>query len=211
MSRLCAFDVDGTLRDEREGSLMTTALRYGAEIGFIDPVRCSDALSPGASETEIAAALAGVALSNFNAFIQHLSETAPEETFPWARQIINEERAAGSGIIVVSQSASFLVRAYAAGLDIGLALGSHYHMTNQTFTGQVTLLNKGAAVATYNRGEQLKLAAGNGMSDVAVLEQAKRAIVVNPGAELGRLALARGWEIIRADQPQSSPSAKVRR
>jgi len=143
-------------------------------------------------------------------------ETAAEEVFakslrariyPEARALVEEMRARGIHVAIVSSTYAFLVAPYAR--DLGVADYSGCKLETDgagRCTGRLTgeiphQQNKARIVQATAAAEGLDLAHswafGDSPNDLPMLEAVGHAVAVNPGSGLRRVAEARGWEIAR--------------
>jgi phosphoserine phosphatase len=202
MSKLAAWDLDGTMRP---GSLFVDAVLHGGEMGFIDPSRFADIAHPTHDELGyFVASLTNRSHRDFDVLMRDLAEEGPHQIYPWARERLQTQAAdPETHVVVFSTSPAFLVRAFVSGLEhVHWGRGSHFHTRNLVFSGHARTLRKLPAVRRYMREKQLStldFAAGDTLTDVPVLEEARHSVVVNPNAELRALALANSWEIINTE------------
>lgn len=203
MNRLAAWDLDGTIRP---GSLLSDAVQHGISEGFMDPTRFVDPTTPTYEEVDyFVAALANRSRKDFQAVTDRLSDEAPLQAYPWALEELKRQNTEGQAIIL-SHSPDFLVRAFAKGLGVRKASGSWFHTSRLMFSGRAVTLKKQEALSRYMRSQgigDLSFAAGDSEHDLPLLERAERSVVVNPSIVLAKLALDRGWHIIRTEELQS--------
>jgi phosphoserine phosphatase len=203
MKKLAAWDLDGTMRP---GSLFVDAVVHGGKMGFIDPTRFADVTHPTHDDlVYFVDSLANRSHRDFEGLMTELTEKGRNQIYPWARNRQQEQAAdPDMHIVIFSTSPAFLVRAFVSGVDhIHWGRGSHFHTRKLVFSGHAKTLRKLPAVRRYMRENDistLDFAAGDTMTDVPILQQARHSVVVNPTAELRALAESNAWEIIRTGE-----------
>lgn len=197
MSELCAYDIDGTIR---EGSLLGDAVVHGVKEGFINQERFADPLQPHYNEVDyFVEAITGRSRTVFNEMTDWLADSAHEQTMPWALDRLEHQRQQGLYRALISHSPDFVVKAYARGLGVEHGHGSFFHTKDLVFSGRSSLRNKVRTVTSHVRIRQLggiAFAAGDSTYDVPMLLRANHAAVVNPPANLQQLAIKHNWEVI---------------
>ncbi len=127
-----------------------------------------------------------------------------------ALELIEEHRAAGRRIFIVSASPSEIVEPLADHLDVDEAIASQARIDDDgCYTGEMAFYAYGPAKAEAMREvaarEGIDLSASWAYSDSAtdlpMLEVVGHAVVVNPDRELARVARDRHWEVRRFVRP----------
>ncbi len=126
-----------------------------------------------------------------------------------AVELIEEHREAGRDIVIVSSSGAEVVE------PIGLMLGADYVVATQMvvddgkYTGEIAYYAYGPTKAeairelAESRGYELSdcYAYSDSQTDVPMLEAVGHPSAVNPDRELARIAVDRGWPILRFTTP----------
>lgn len=202
MREVSAYDIDGTLR---EGVMLKDAVHFGIENSLLDPSRFADLDHITMEEIGyFREALIGASKHTLKDLTDRISDEAVASTMEWGLERLDHHRKHGAYIVLVSQAADFLAKAYARGLGhrVDWAFGSYYHTTRGVFSGHAVDRAKVPSLHRHvrRRGHgDLVFAAGDSRFDIPMLQRAKEAAVVNPNEQLGALAIARGWEIIRTE------------
>ncbi|MFT4262137.1 MAG: HAD-IB family hydrolase [Nocardioides sp.] len=133
-----------------------------------------------------------------------------------AVQLIEDHKAAGRDVIIVSASGTEVVE------PIGEMLGADHVIATRVgideegrYTGEITFYayaeNKARAIRELaeQRGYDLSrsYAYSDSMTDLAMLEEVGYAFAVNPDKELRRIATERGWPILVFTKPVALRSA----
>lgn len=120
-----------------------------------------------------------------------------------ARELIRFHRSAGHDIVIVSASASQLVRPIAEELGIDDIVATELEIVDGHFTGEILTYLKGPAKSEA----MMKLAAERGYdmessyaysdsaTDIPMLEAVGNPVAVNPDRAMKKAALEKGWEI----------------
>lgn len=120
-----------------------------------------------------------------------------------ARDLIDQHRAAGHDVVIISASATVLVEPIAAELGVSTVIATKLTEEDGKFTGDISFYCKGNAKAEAIRN----LAAQNGYdlaasyaysdsaTDLPMLETVGHPIAVNPDRALRKIAVEREWEI----------------
>nr|WP_038573528.1 HAD family hydrolase [Corynebacterium doosanense] len=120
-----------------------------------------------------------------------------------ARELIRFHRSAGHDIVIVSASASQLVRPIAEELGIDDIVATELEIVDGHFTGEILTYLKGPAKPEA----MMKLAAERGYdmessyaysdsaTDIPMLEAVGNPVAVNPDRAMKKAALEKGWEI----------------
>ncbi|OFT77103.1 MULTISPECIES: HAD family hydrolase [Corynebacterium] len=120
-----------------------------------------------------------------------------------ARELINQHKAAGHDVIIISASASILVEPIARELGIDTVVATEMGVEDGRLTGEITNYLKGDAKADavhrfaeehgYNLAESY--AYSDSATDIPMLEMVGNPVAVNPERALKKHAAANGWEI----------------
>lgn len=144
---------------------------------------------------------------------QIVNETLHELIFPYiyaeAAALIEEHRAAGRDIVVVSSSGEEMVRPIAEQLGITDVIATRMVVKDGRYTGEVAYYAAGPTKAeaarelAAERGYDLSecYAYSDSVSDIPLLETVGHPTVVNPDRALRRIAAERGWPVLEFRHP----------
>jgi HAD superfamily hydrolase (TIGR01490 family) len=126
---------------------------------------------------------------------------------------------AGTGIVLVSSSPGLVIA------PLSIYLGCRDTITTPVVIERGRLVGVGSGPACYGEGKRFRaedwaathqvsmeesIAYADNWSDRALLERVGQAVVVHPRGRLLRLARARGWRIVRPEQPPLANSVRGR-
>jgi HAD superfamily hydrolase (TIGR01490 family) len=216
---LAIFDLDDTLLDGDSSSLFLRHL-VGCGLAPADMLPREAAMMEDYHAGHLAMddymtftlqPLRGRSVAEVDAWVDAcMRETLLPRIFPEARATLAACRTAGRRLLVVSATGIHVVGPVARALGIDDALAIDLEIEDGRYTGRTT------GTLTYRHGKVLRLYAwaeamaenladslgySDSINDVPLLETVSRAHVVNPGAELARLAAERGWA--RLDWPRT--------
>jgi HAD superfamily hydrolase (TIGR01490 family) len=144
---------------------------------------------------------------------QIVSETLHELISPYvyaeAAALIDEHRAAGRDIVVVSTSGEEMVRPIVEQLGVRDVIATRMVVENGRYTGEVAYYaagpTKAEAVRELAKDRDYDLdssyAYSDSISDVPLLETVGHANAVNPDRSLRRVAAERGWPVLEFRHP----------
>lgn len=120
-----------------------------------------------------------------------------------ARELIRFHRSAGHDIVIVSASASQLVRPIAQELGIDDIIATELEIVDGHFTGEILTYLKGTAKSeammqlAAERGYDMEssYAYSDSATDIPMLEAVGNPVAVNPDRAMKKAALEKGWEI----------------
>ncbi|AZA10174.1 Phosphoserine phosphatase [Corynebacterium pseudopelargi] len=126
-----------------------------------------------------------------------------------ARALIEQHKAKGHEVVIISASAKILVEPIAQELGIEHVIASELEVKDGKFTGELLFYCKGEAKAkalaarAATRGYDLSrcFAYSDSISDVPMLEAVGHPVVVNPDRQLRKIAAERGWQMMSFDNP----------
>ncbi len=171
----------------------------------------------GASDAEsaalrdrIAASLAGIRVRELERLRVPVLAGILPRLYPQMLKVAYDHQDAGRPAYIVTAAAQELADSLANVLALDGAIGSHLSETRDgVYTGKAT----GAFIYREAKARAIReLAARHGydlaasyaysdsISDLPMLEVVGHPVVVNPDAELTRLARRNGWEIVRLDR-----------
>jgi HAD superfamily hydrolase (TIGR01490 family) len=130
--------------------------------------------------------------------------------YPQMLSVAYEHQDAGRRVYIVTAASQELAGILAQVLALDGAIGSQFsEVRDGVYTGRPTGLfiygdDKARAVRELAEHEELDLSASfaysDSVSDLPMLRVVGHAVVVNPDAELARIARAEGWEVLRFDR-----------
>ena len=215
------FDLDKTLM---QGSSAFQFARAARKAGLLSRRRLlADAVANvrfrlrGASDAEssalrdrIAASLTGVRVRDLERLRVPVLAGILPRLYPQMLKLAYDHQDAGQPAYIVTAAAWELADSLANVLALDGAIGSHLSETRAgVYTGRATgafIYREAKARAVRelaaSRGYDLaaSYAYSDSISDLPMLEAVGHPVVVNPDAELTRLARQNGWEIVRLDR-----------
>lgn len=144
---------------------------------------------------------------------QIVNETLHELISPYiyaeAAALIEEHRAAGRDVVVVSSSGEEMVRPIAEQLGITDVIATRMVVKDGRYTGEVAYYAAGPTKAeaarelAAERGYDLSecYAYSDSISDIPLLETVGHPTAVNPDRALRRIAAERGWPVLEFRHP----------
>jgi HAD superfamily hydrolase (TIGR01490 family) len=127
-----------------------------------------------------------------------------------ALELIEQHRAAGRRVFIVSASPSEIVEPLADHLEVDEAIASRARIDDEgCYTGEMAFYaygdNKAVAMREIAEREDLDLseswAYSDSATDLPMLEAVGHPVVVNPDRELARIARERQWEVRKFERP----------
>lgn len=126
-----------------------------------------------------------------------------------AVQLIEDHQAAGRDVIIVSTSGSEVVEPIGEMLGADHVVASELEIVDGHYSGDIAYYayaeEKARAILALaeERGYDLEAsyAYSDSITDVHMLEVVGHPAAVNPDRELRKVALARGWEVLRFERP----------
>jgi len=126
-----------------------------------------------------------------------------------AVQLIEEHKAAGRDVIIISSSGTDIVEPIGQRLGVDLAIGTQVAIEEGQYTGEIIFYaygpNKADAMRTLSeeRGYDLaeSFAYSDSHTDLPMLEVVGHPYAVNPDAELRKIAGEREWPILDFKKP----------
>lgn len=210
------FDVDGTLAATNIvhpylylRRRLLPGWRYGAYLaGFIlraPYLYCLDRIDRSAFNRAFYRQYRGLDAEESRALAEACAaEVYLPALYPAARRAVEEHRARGEPVILVSGTLDFLLEPVVRMLGATAVLGARLGTSGRRFTGELQgppvagaekrrLIQEQAA----KRGLDLacSFAYGDSVADLPMLEAVGRPVAVNPSAGLRRIAQARRWEV----------------
>lgn len=139
-----------------------------------------------------------------------LREVVAPAIYAEARELIDDHRAKGHRVIIISASAKILVEPIAEELGVDTVVATEMTVENGKLTGQITRYLKGEAKAEAVRqfaaehGYDLdaSFAYSDSATDIPMLELVGNPVAVNPDRALKKHALVNGWQARTFKNPE---------
>lgn len=213
--RVAVFDLDRTLL---AGSSLVALGRGMARAGLLSGSQLARGLAAdrvfrrrGASDDQVdrlrTAALqqvAGLEAAALAGLIDDVGVELGAQVLPAAQLLVRRHQAAGDFVVILSASPQELVEVVARHVGAQRAVGTNVECVDGRYTGRVQ------PPFCYGSGklERLRAVLGPGaldeatsyadsISDLPVLDASREPVAVNPDRRLHRVALARGWPVLR--------------
>lgn len=127
-----------------------------------------------------------------------------------ARELIEQHKAQGHEVVIISASAEILVKPIAEELGIDTVVATGMEVVDGKLTGTITRYLKGDAKAeaavefAKTRGYDLakSFAYSDSATDIPMLEAVGHPVAVNPDRALKKHAIAHGWDIKSFKNPE---------
>jgi HAD superfamily hydrolase (TIGR01490 family) len=127
-----------------------------------------------------------------------LLEVIDPYVYAEALELIEQHRAAGRGIYIVSSSPEEIVRPLARHFGVGGVIATRARVgQDNRYTGELEFYAYGERKAEAMR----ELARKHSITDVPMLEAVGHPVAVNPDRDLRRVAEERGWEVVTFRSP----------
>lgn len=218
---LAFFDLDRTILAVNSGTLW---VRREAALGFLrkrDALRAAVWLaryqlgfaSAEAMVEEAIAQLRGTPAAPLKQRTARFFEAEVRSTYrPGARQALEQHRARGDRVVMLTSSTNYLSELVAAELGVEEILcntlevdaaGLHTgRVVGRVCFGAGKLTHASAAAQRHGVPLEVCTFYTDSFSDVPVLEQVGRPVAVNPDLRLRRLAQRRGWTVTDWGEPE---------
>jgi HAD superfamily hydrolase (TIGR01490 family) len=130
-----------------------------------------------------------------------------------AVDLIDEHRAAGRDIVIISASGAEVVEPIGERLGADLTIGSRMEVLDGRFTGEISRYTHGEAKAEAMRNLADErnwdlsecFAYSDSSTDLPMLEAVGHPHAVNPDTALRRIAVERGWPVLDFRRPVTMP------
>ena len=214
--RVAFFDVDGTLLKSTivhyyiwmRSAVMPFPLKYFWLIGFLPKTvyyLILDSISRTRFNQVFYRNYRGMAVAEVKALSAEMFETSVRpKIFAEAVSQIQEHKAQGTAVVLVTGSLDFIVQPIADYLGVDAVLAPQLREKDGRFTGELTTVpligeEKAKAVRSYADRHEISLeesyAYGDSGSDLPMLECVGHPVAVNPGKKFRQKALESGWEM----------------
>jgi HAD superfamily hydrolase (TIGR01490 family) len=138
-----------------------------------------------------------------------LDQIVDPMVFEEALQLIEEHKAAGNDVIIISSSGTDIVEPIGQRLGVDLAIGTQVAIEEGEYTGEILFYAYGPGKAdamrslAEERGYDLAecYAYSDSHTDLPMLEAVGHPVAVNPDSELKQIAEERDWPIRNFRQP----------
>ena len=138
-----------------------------------------------------------------------LDDIVDPMVFQEAVELIEQHKAAGRDVIIISSSGTEVVEPIGERLGADLAIGTQVAVEDGHYTGEILFYAYGEGKADAmrsladERGYNLaaSYAYSDSHTDLPMLDLVGNPVAVNPDDELRRLASERGWPILDFEQP----------
>ena len=148
-----------------------------------------------------------------------LDEIVDPLVYEEAVALIEEHKAAGRDVIIISSSGTDVVEPIGQRLGVDLAIGTQVAIADGVYTGEIVFYaygeGKAEAMRTLaaERGYDLEAsyAYSDSQTDLPMLEAVGHPFAVNPDADLRRVAVEREWPILDFAKPVAMREQTTRR
>lgn len=215
------FDLDKTILAKSSSFAFARPFYKGGLIGRSDVIRSAYAqfvfLASGADHdqmesmrTYMSKLVTGWEVEKVQAIVaETLDEIVDPMVFQEAIELMDQHRAAGHDIVIISSSGTDVVEPIGARLGADLAVGTQVAVEEGRYTGEIVFYayGEGKAVAmrelATERGYNLDqcFAYTDSHTDLPMLEAVGHPFAVNPDDELRRIADEREWPVLDFARP----------
>lgn len=148
-----------------------------------------------------------------------LDEIVDPVVYQEAVDLIDEHKALGRDVIIISSSGTDIVEPIGERLGVDLAIGTQVAIEDGAYTGEILFYAYGEGKAdamrslAEERGYDLDecYAYSDSRTDLPMLEAVGHPVAVNPDTELRRIATERGWPILDFARPVAMREQRARR
>ena len=215
------FDLDKTILAKSSAMAFTRPFYKGGLIGPTDVVRSAYAqfvfLASGADHDQMESMreymsklVTGWDVETVRQIVaETLDEIVDPMVYAEALDLINEHKAAGRDIIVISSSGTDVVEPIADRLGADIAIGTQLVIEDGKYTGEILFYAYGenkaeaARVLAAEHGYELAdcYAYSDSITDVPLLAAVGHPTAVNPDSDLRAVAEERGWPVLDFAKP----------
>jgi HAD superfamily hydrolase (TIGR01490 family) len=215
------FDLDKTILAKSSSFAFARPFYKGGLIGRSDVIRSAYAqfvfLASGADHdqmesmrTYMSKLVTGWEVDKVQAIVaETLDEIVDPMVFQEAIELMDQHRAAGHDIVIISSSGTDVVEPIGARLGADLAVGTQVAVQDGKYTGEIIFYayGEGKAIAmreiAAERDYDLAhcFAYTDSHTDLPMLEAVGHPFAVNPDDELRRIATERGWPLLDFARP----------
>jgi HAD superfamily hydrolase (TIGR01490 family) len=148
-----------------------------------------------------------------------LDEVVDPMVYQEAVDLIDEHKALGRDVIIISSSGTDIVEPIGERLGADLAIGTQVAIEDGAYTGEILFYAYGEGKAeamrslAEERGYDLAecYAYSDSQTDLPMLEAVGHPVAVNPDSELRRIATERGWPVVDFARPVAMREQRTRR
>jgi HAD superfamily hydrolase (TIGR01490 family) len=215
------FDLDKTILAKSSSFAFARPFYKGGLIGRSDVIRSAYAqfvfLASGADHdqmesmrTYMSKLVTGWEVDKVQAIVaETLDEIVDPMVFQEAIELMDQHRAAGHDIVIISSSGTDVVEPIGARLGADLAVGTQVAVEDGKYTGEIVFYAYGEGKATAmreiaaERNYDLEhcFAYTDSHTDLPMLEAVGHPFAVNPDDELRRIAIEREWPLLDFARP----------
>lgn len=215
------FDLDKTILATSSALAFTRPFYRGGLIRRSDVIRSAYAqfifLASGADHDQMetmrkymSALVTGWDVAKVKEIVaETLDQIIDPAIYDEALALIDEHRAAGRDVIIISSSGTEVVEPIGERLGVDLAIGTQLAVEDGRYTGEILFYAYGEGKAqamrdlAVERGYDLadSYAYTDSMTDLPMLEAVGHPTAVNPDSELRRIAHERGWPVLDFARP----------
>jgi HAD superfamily hydrolase (TIGR01490 family) len=231
-SRAAAFfDLDKTILAKSSSFAFARPFYKGGLIGRSDVVRSAYAqfvyLASGADHDQMetmreymSKLVTGWNVDQVQQIVgETLDEIVDPMVFEEAVALIDEHKAAGRDVIIISSSGTDVVEPIGARLGVDLAIGTQVAIEDGEYTGEILFYAYGEGKAeamrslAEERGYDLaeSYAYSDSHTDLPMLDAVGHPVAVNPDTELRKIAEERQWPILDFATPVAMREQQTRR
>ena len=221
------FDLDKTILAKSSSLMFAKPFYDGGLIGRADVLRSGYAqfvyLVSGADHDQmdqmrvyLSALCRGWPVETVRSIVNETLDDIVEPTiYDEALELIEQHRAAGREVIIISSSGTEVVEPIGARLGVDLAIGTQMEVVDGEYTGEILFYAYGEGKAdamrdlAATRGYDLAecYAYTDSHTDLPMLDLVGYPVAVNPDADLRRIATERQWPIRDFAKPVAMRSA----
>lgn len=227
MSGAAFFDLDRTLLKGASGPVISEALRVAGVVGRSVPgeqlvYRIFDLIGETRPAMELTRRVARFSAGWSRRQVQEAGRQAAEALAgavqPFAKQLLDEHRAAGRPLVLATTTPYDLVRPLAEALGFDDVIATRYGEVDGTYDGTIDGEfvwgpGKLKAVQAWAAERGIDLAESYAYSDsfydLPLLSAVAHPVVVNPDPRMQVMAMLRRWPVIHLDVPDGIPKLPV--
>ena len=215
------FDLDKTILATSSALAFTRPFYRGGLISRSDVVRSAYAqfifLASGADHDQMetmrrymSSLVTGWDVAKVQEIVaETLDQIIDPALYDEAMELLDEHRALGRDVIIISSSGTEVVEPIGERLGVDIAVGTQLEVIDGRYSGEILFYAYGEGKAqamrdlAAERGYELaqSFAYSDSITDLPMLEVVGHPTAVNPDAELRRTATERGWPILDFRRP----------
>lgn len=143
-----------------------------------------------------------ISVEQFNRVVEEVFAEYKDQVYVYTRELIKKLKKEGYLLFAISGSHVQIVQKIASYYGFDNCSGTTYIQKDGKFTGRVILphLQKDKVlkelIAKHQATTAGSIAAGDSLSDVAMMELVEQPIIFNPEAKLFKVAKEKGWKVV---------------